>query len=142
MLQFYLARVAAYTIARLIIPTVWWFSPNSLKPLIEFNGWWVRVGMDYLIASAPAQVGKIVSYILVFTDKVGALIQWTLRWYVAPEMKDRVEVLAKAFFTPGGWVMVAQLTFIVFVMIRVARFALWRYGLHKWRRAERKEPTF
>lgn len=141
MLQYYVARVLSYLVARMAIPTIWWFWPKSLLPIIEFNGWWMRMGLDYLVASAPKQVGTIARFILVFTDKVGTLIQWTLRWYVSPDVKDHVEVLAKAFFTPGGWLMVAQLTFVIFLVTRLTQVIRRRRRASRVRRAAYKEKV-
>lgn len=142
MLHFYFARVLAYFAARMVIPAIWWFKPRTLLPLVDFNGWWVKWLLNSLVAAAPQPWNTIAQHFLYVTGKVGDFIQLTLRWYVSVEVRDHVEVLAKAFFTPGGWLMIAQLTLIIFVMIRVWRRMRKRRALHKWGRAERKELTF
>lgn len=142
MIQFYVARVLAYLAARMVIPAVWWYSPKTFIPLIEFNGGLVERVLRYLTDAAPKPLGDIAREVLWLADKAATAIQWVVRWRTTPEVRDHVEVLAKAFFTPGGWLMVAQVTFIIFVMIRIWRNLRERSALRKWRRSERKEPTF
>jgi hypothetical protein len=132
MLQFYVARVFSYLVARMILSAVWLFQPKLLTRWIEFNGWWVRKAMDYGIAEAQEPWKKIIRSVLWATDKVGDSIQLFLRWRVSADVRDHVEVLAKAFFTPGGWLMLGELTFVIFTVTRV-----WQ-TLRRRRRARRK----
>jgi hypothetical protein len=143
MLRFYIAKVLAYLAARMVLPAVWWFSPKSLTRWIDFNGWWVKALLDYAIASASPPWSTIAREFLWVTDKVGSFIQFTLRWRVGPAVRDHVEVLAKAFFTPGGWLMVAQLTFGIFLMIRMFQFIRKRRRASKEKRVayQEKAPT-
>ena len=141
MLQFYIARVAAYFVARMVIPAVWWFWPTSFLPLINFNGWWVRRALDSLIAAAPKPWGTIAREFLWLVDKAGDLIQWVVHWRTAPEVKDHVEVLLKAFFTPGGWLMVLQITLVIFVMIRVRQWMRRRRTSRTRDCAEQERPA-
>ena len=141
MLRFYIPRVLAYVEARLIILAVWWFSPQSLLPVIDWNGSMTRGALDYLVAVVAPPWDDYVREFLYITDKVGDLIQLWVHWYVSAEIRDHVEVLARAFFTPGGWLILVQLTLIIFVMIRVRRAMFERYALRKRRRAELDKST-
>lgn len=138
-LQFYLTRLAAYLLARLILPLIWWYKPRWLLPWIDGNGWWMGHMLDYAVARAPRGVSEVAGAILWFSAKVGDLVQWYVRWRVDESVRDHVEVLAKAFFTPGGWMMLAQLTGIIFVLIRLRRRILdRRRSLRKEERKRRK----
>lgn len=133
MLKFYIARVLAYLAARMAIPTIWYFKPRLFLPWIEFNGYWMGRALEYLVGAVSPQWSSPIRSFLWLIGRVEKLILFLVQWRTDKAMRDHVEVLAKAFFTPGGWLLVAQLTFVIFVMIRV-----WQY-LRKRRRARRVE---
>src|SRR5262245_38876979 len=124
MLSYWITRMVAYAFACLTIPTVWYFYPKALLPIINFNGWWVNKLVLYLMAHLPPEFSRALKGYLYLTEKMESIIQWILRWHVAPDVRVHVEVLAKAFLTLGGWLMLGQLTFVIFVLIRIVR---WSY---------------
>ncbi len=141
MLRFYLTRAFAFFVAWTIIPTMWWFSPRSLLPVIEWNGNVVRQAISYLVETVPAPRNDVLRNLLTIIDKVGEVVQWGVYWYVPSEDREHVEVLAKAFFTPGGWLMITELILFISVMIWVRRGIHKRQKLRKRSRALHNEQT-
>lgn len=128
-LRFYFTRVVAHLVTLLTVPTVWWYYPKALLFVIKTNtaamGWIIHRGVDQI---PNPKLRYYISSVLQAGDWLASKLGTALL-LVPTEYRDRVEVLARVRYEPGGMLLVAQVLAVVF-------FILWRL-----QRLERKEQS-
>ncbi|OGC87001.1 hypothetical protein A3D70_02065 [Candidatus Adlerbacteria bacterium RIFCSPHIGHO2_02_FULL_54_18] len=117
--RLYFTRVAAHFAALMVMPLLWWYWSKSLLWVIRWNtwaiGWLIQKGV-LLIPDPDAR--HYATRVLELSDMLGRAIRAGLT-LVPIEYRDQVEVLARVRYEPGGWLMVGQLSLILFFVWRL-----------------------